>query len=126
MASTTQSRKARGRILQQWIRDKLLLFSGPTRVTLEPADVTSRSMGAQGTDVLLSPKAKELYPISIEAKNQQAVNVWAGYEQACENCEKGTEPLLIIKRNLHKPLAVIDAEYLIKLHGRLQGGWYAG
>jgi hypothetical protein len=36
---------------------------------LEADDVTSRSMGCPGEDILLSPKARKLLPVCIEAKN---------------------------------------------------------
>lgn len=71
-------------------------------------------MGAGGEDILLSPAARERFPFSIECKNQEKVSIWSAYEQACENC-KGHEPLLFIKRNKHKPLVVLDAEYFIGL-----------
>ena len=41
--------------------------------------------------------------------------MWKAYEQSQENC-KGYEPLVIIKRNRVKPLALVDAEYFIRLH----------
>ena len=34
-------------------------------------------MGAQGEDLMLSPLARDLFPYSIECKNQAAINVWA-------------------------------------------------
>ncbi len=82
---------------------------------LEPDDVTSTSMGASGEDVKQSPRARELTKHSFECKNQERVNVWKAYEQSQENC-KDYEPLVIIKRNRTKPLALVDAEYFLKLH----------
>ena len=44
--------------------------------------------------------------------------MWNEYAQAVAN-SVNAEPLLIIKKNKHKPLAVIDAEilfYLISMH----------
>ena len=60
-------------------------------------------------------QSRKQFPYSIECKNQEAVNVWKAYEQSQENC-KGYEPLVIIKRNRVKPLALVDAEYFIRLH----------
>lgn len=104
------SAKAKGRKLQQWVRDAVLrLFP-----QLEPDDVRSTSMGANGEDVLLSPAARRLFPYSIECKNLNKIAVYNYYEQAVSNCPKGSEPLLIIKQNRSKPLAVVDAEYFME------------
>lgn len=113
MASTPQSRKAKGRRLQQWVRDFILgLF--PDRFTED--DVRSTSMGAGGEDVLLSSFVREVLPYSIECKNVEKLNVWRSYEQASENCGDCWEPVVVIKRNHQKPLVVIDAEYFFNLH----------
>jgi len=53
----TQSAKAKGRKLQQWVRNVILELIH----TLEPDDVKSTSMGAGGEDVQLSPAAREQY-----------------------------------------------------------------
>lgn len=105
-----QSAKNKGRILQKWVRDKIRSV-----FDLEDADVTSRSMGASGTDVLLSPKAKEKIPASIECKNQQSLNLWKSWDQAVINVDPGTFPLLIVKRNNTIPLAILSAELLFEL-----------
>jgi len=41
--------------------------------------------------------------------------VYSFYSQAKDNCPEGREPVVIVKQNHSKPLAVIDAEYYIKL-----------
>jgi len=40
--------------------------------------------------------------------------LWKAWEQAEANA-KGHQPLLIVKRNRHKALAVVDAEHFIGL-----------
>ncbi len=79
-------------------------------------DVRSTSMGCGGEDVLLSPRAREKANISIECKSRQKVAVYGFYEQAQSNC-KGSEPVVVIKQNRSKPLAIVDAEYYFKLLG---------
>ena len=106
----TQSAKAKGRRFQQWVRDKLIESLG-----IHPEDIESRSMGAGGEDLIMARAAREKFPYSIECKNQEALNIWAAYKQAEENC-KGYEPLAVIKRNHHKPLAVVDLEAFILLN----------
>jgi hypothetical protein len=46
----------------------------------------------------------------------EKLNIWDAYEQASANCGD-YEPLVVIKKNGKKPLAVIDAEYFISLFG---------
>ena len=106
----TQSAKAKGRRLQQWVRDLLI-----EELRVHPEDVESRSMGAGGEDLIMARAAREKFPYSVECKNQEKVNVWESYSQAVEN-SKDYEPVVVIKRNNHKPLVVVDAEYFIGLH----------
>lgn len=106
----TSSAKAKGRRLQQWVRDQLI-----EKLEVHPEDIESRSMGAGGEDLILARAAREKFPYSIECKNQEALNVWKAYEQA-ESNSKSHEPVVFIKRNNQKPLVVVDAEYFIKLH----------
>ena len=105
----TSSAKAKGRKLQQWFANLLV-----EKLNLDQEDIESRPMGSQGEDIILGKQSRQLFPFSVECKNQEAVNVWKAYEQASENC-KGYEPLVVIKRNRHKPLVVIDAEKFVQL-----------
>lgn len=106
----TQSGKAKGRRLQQWVMNQILdRFTG-----LKEDDVTSRSMGAGGEDVLLSPKARAKFPFSIECKNTERLNLHKAYNQCVENSKELHEPLLIVKKNQAKPLAVVDAQWFIE------------
>jgi len=106
----TQSAKAKGRRLQQWVRTKLIEM-----LDVHPEDIESRSMGAGGEDLIMARAARSKFPHSIECKNVEKLNVWDAYEQAVLNSGE-YEPLLIMKKNGKKPLAVVDAEYLIRLY----------
>ena len=106
---TPQSAKAKGRKLQKWFRQRLI-----DTLKLHPDDVESRSMGAGGEDIMLSAKARNMFPYSVECKNQESLNVWKAFEQA--ECNSGVyQPLLIIKRNRKEPLAVVEANHFIEL-----------
>ena len=107
----TSSAKAKGRNLQKWVVSKLV-----EHLQLNPDDLESRPMGSSGEDVIMGVQSRELFPYSVECKNQEKVNVWAAYEQSEANCDKH-EPLVVIKKNHKKPLVVVDAEYFIELHG---------
>lgn len=65
-------------------------------------------MGATGVDVLLSTRALELFPFSVECKNLARIAVYALYQQAVDNQIKGTMPLLVIKQNRSDPLVVLS------------------
>jgi len=106
----TQSAKAKGRRLQQWVRTKLIEM-----LDVHPEDIESRSMGAGGEDLIMARAARSKFPHSIECKNVEKLNVWDAYEQSVLNSGE-YEPLLIMKKNGKKPLAVVDAEYLIRLY----------
>jgi hypothetical protein len=107
-----QSAKAKGRRLQQWIREKLIEC-----LEIHPEDIESRSMGAGGEDLIMARAARSKFPHSIECKNVEKLNVWEAYEQAVSN-SGDYEPIIVMKKNGKKPLIVVDAEYYIKLHGR--------
>jgi hypothetical protein len=111
MAIKPSSAKAKGRKHQQWVRDK----SYEIFPQLEEGDVRSTSMGAGGEDLQLSPAARKLLPLSIECKAFKSFAIYKVVEQAEANAPKGAEPIAIIKGDRKRPLAVIDAEFFLKL-----------
>ena len=108
----TQSAKAKGRRLQQHVRDVLI-----EQLEIHPEDIESRSMGAGGEDLIMARAAREKFPYSIECKNQEKVNIWKSYEQAAANAGD-YEPIVVIKKNNVKPLVIIDAEAFVKMHDK--------
>ena len=106
----TQSAKAKGRKLQQWFRDCLIDV-----LEIHEEDIESRSMGAGGEDLIMARAAREKFPYSVECKNQEKINIWESYKQADSN-SKVYEPVVVLKRNKHKPLVLVDAEYFVNLH----------
>jgi hypothetical protein len=109
------SAKAKGRRLQQWVRDKLI-----EALDIHPEDIESRSMGAGGEDLIMARAARLKFPHSIECKNVEKLNIWDAYEQASANCGD-YEPIVVMKKNGKKPLVVVDAEYYIQLFGDRDG-----
>lgn len=71
-------------------------------------------MGMTGADVTLSEAAAKLFPYEIEAKNQEIFGtLYKFYEQAKGH---GTlEPLLIIKMNNQKPLAIVSLDHFMDI-----------
>jgi len=109
---TIRANKEKGRRLQQWVCNQLLLLLPGVK----PDDVVSRPMGSNGEDVMLSPYARKLFPYSVECKNQEKINLWSAWSQTTNNSNEH-EPLLIVGKNRHRPLAVIDAEHFLQLTG---------
>ena len=109
----TQSAKAKGRRLQQWFRDLLI-----DKLRIHKEHIESRSMGAGGEDLIMARAARQKFPYSIECKNQEKINIWESYKQADEN-SNSYEPVVVLKRNKHKPLVLVDAEYFVELHNRV-------
>jgi len=70
-------------------------------------------MGANGEDILLSPLARSMFNYTVECKNRKAIAVYKDYEQA--KSQKLVEPLVILKQNNSKPLALVDAEHFLDL-----------
>lgn len=105
-----RSAKAKGKRLQNWVRDLILKI---WLDSLQPDDVRSTTMGDTGEDVQLSPRARELVPFQIECKNKAHVSVYSWYNQCREHGPH--EPLLIIKEDNAKPLVVLDAEVFFNL-----------
>jgi hypothetical protein len=105
----TSSRKAKGRLLQKYVLELLVKAFGFTE-----DDVRSAIMGETGADVKLSRKAKRKFPYEIECKNQEIFsNVYKAYDQA--KSHGPDEPLVVIKMNRRKPLAILDFETFLKV-----------
>ncbi len=116
-----QSAKAKGRNLQKYVVARIL----NKFTTITSQDVTSRSMGAAGEDLLISPFARQVLPISIECKNKKAFAIYRDYTQAIANSGKH-EPVLIIKQNNSKPLAIVDLDFFLDcLYEKTKAPWEA-
>ena len=106
-----RSAKAKGRKLQNWVVEKLLdTFKGLTNL-----DIRSTPMGVNGVDVQLSTAAYKKFPYDIECKNTERMTTLYNYYEQAISHETGGEPLLIVKMNHKKPLAIMDAEHFIKV-----------
>ena len=109
-----KSRKAKGRILQNLVRDKVQkLFP-----SLGKDDIRTSLMSEQGADVkLISLTARKLFPYDTETKNREEYRaIYNHYKHACKH--GNLEPLLVLKMNREKSLAVIDLDHFIELLAR--------
>ena len=105
------SAKAKGRRLQQWVRD--YLHSNLKGV--EKDDVTSTPGGVNGPDIGLSPIARKLFPWTVECKSRSSFSVYEALEQAERNLIKNTKPIAILKGDRKQPLALLYAEDLLEI-----------
>lgn len=109
---TPKSAKAKGRRLQNWVRDQILAI----HPSLKANDIKPAIMGEAGEDLKLSSDAELVFPYSVECKSIDRAfkSLYDAYEQAKTNCNQ-REPLVFIKRNREKPLVVMDAEHFFEL-----------
>jgi len=103
--------KAKGRKLQNLLRDKLRV----AYPSLEEDDIKSQTMGMPGEDIVLSPAARREIPYSFECKNVERLSFWATVEQCEANCKEGITPTIVVKKNRKKPYVAIPLESFIRL-----------
>jgi hypothetical protein len=103
------SSKAKGRRLQQYVRDLIL----SSFLQLEPDDVLSTAMGQNGADIQLSPAARKFVPYQIECKSKATSQIHTYYEQ-CKTHGKH-EPLVIVKKDRDIALAIVSLDHFLEL-----------
>lgn len=106
-----KSAKAKGRNLQNLLRDKLRVAFP----SLEEDDVKSQTMGMSGEDIILSPAARRKIPYSFECKNVERLQFWATVEQCESNCKEGITPAIVVKKNRKKPMVAIPLDVFIEM-----------
>ena len=113
MAIKTSSAKAKGRALQQSMRDAILAKFEH----LTSDDVRSTSMGAPGSDILLSSAAKKAFPFEVECKARKGIAlIYDALAQAASQHDGETlTNIAVVKADRKRPLVVIDLEDFLKL-----------
>lgn len=112
------SAKGKGKRLQNWTCEQISELIGLPWG--KDQMIASREASQTGTDVRLVGKAQVMFPFSVECKNQEAWRVPQWIEQAKDNQKEGTDWLLVMKKNYHEPVVVMDAEQFFDLLGRLE------
>jgi len=109
--------KSKGRRLQQQVaRDVLTAFPH-----LTTDDVRSTPMGAHGEDVMLSARARQCFPFSVEAKNAERLNIWAAIDQNAKNAN-GHRRLIVFKKNRSEVYAAVEWSVLLDMMAGTRGG----
>ena len=110
MITAGRSSKAKGRRLQNLVRDKLR----EKFTSLEEDDIKSATMGTVGEDIVLSPAARKIIPFSFECKNVERLQFWKTVEQA-EGNSNGRTPVIVVKKNGRKPYIALPLDDWIEL-----------
>lgn len=109
----TASAKSKGRLLQQHAAKVIV-----DRFALGVDDVVSRPMGSGGSDLLMSPLAQKVFPVSLECKNWKTKPGPEALEQSAHNAYEGTVPAVAWKpprKSMDKTLIMMELEDLIRL-----------
>jgi hypothetical protein len=119
-----QSAKAKGRRLQQEVRDAVLA----TFPSLEPDDVRSTSMGASGADLLLSPAARRVFPYFVECKNVESLNIHKALSQAVrgylahfDKTGQQVFPMVVFRKNATPACGAVPFDHYLDLLKRANG-----
>lgn len=109
--STPKSRKAKGRRLQNEVRQKIL-HKFPS-ISEDLVDVAI--MGESGNDVRTSGVAGSIVPLDFECKNTEKLNVWKAIEQAESNKTTDKYPVVVFKRNRSDIYATLKLDDLLEI-----------
>ena len=106
-----KSRTAKGRYLQNIVKEHIVkLYPVLTKKDIR----TSITVDNSAYFKLLTQTAKKLFPYSVECKNRNEYKgIYNAFKQAIKHSP--LEPLLVIKMNREKPLAVIDLDHFFDL-----------
>ena len=96
MARNARSSKAKGRRLQNYVRDMLREIYCDI---LEEDDIKSQTMGMPGEDIVLSPAARKRIPYSFECKNVERLQMWQAIDQCENNKPDASTPAIVFKKN---------------------------
>ena len=110
MSKTGRASKAKGRRLQNLLRD-LLREKFPQ---LEDDDIKSATMGIGGEDIVLSPAARKVLNYSFECKNVERLQFWKAIEQAEEN-SNGSIPVIVVTKNGKTPFVAMPLDNWLDL-----------
>lgn len=108
---TGRSSKAKGRRLQNHLRDML---RNKFKKKLEDDDIKSATMGLTGEDIVLSPKAKKIIRYSFECKNVERLQFWNAVDQAESNSDDRC-PAIVVKKNGRSPYIAMPLDKWIDL-----------
>ena len=123
MANRAKAAKAKGRTLQNWVRDKLLaLFCDHyPEFSITQEDIKSQTMGMLGEDIIITPHARKYHPFTYECKNTERLEMWKAIEQAEKNNSfKSYRSIIVFKKNRKEPHVAMSWDtFESLLHGNI-------
>lgn len=72
-------------------------------------------MGQTGSDIQLSPRAREFHPFSYECKSLASFAGYKYYDQATAGAATGTTPAVVLRCNRRRPMIMMDYEDFMRL-----------
>lgn len=110
-ANTPASAKKKGRLFQQEVATAIR-----NHFNLPITDVCSRPMGSNGIDIMLSDRARSVFPFGVECKRSERWDLQAWWRQAKANAAaEGLYPLLVVRKNRQEPLVILDHHLFLVL-----------
>ena len=103
MQRSARASKAKGRRLQNYVRDMLR----DVYPQLHPDDLKSQTMGMTGEDIVRTPAAKEVCTFSFECKNVEKLQIWKAIEQCEANRPDCSSSAIVFKKNGKEPYVAI-------------------
>jgi len=103
LARSARASKAKGRRLQNYVRDILR----DVYHQLHEDDIKSQTMGMTGEDIVRSPAAKEVCAFSFECKNVERLQIWRAIEQCEANKPDCSAPAIVFKKNGKQPYVAL-------------------
>lgn len=97
----TSSAKAKGRRLQQRVRDDLRALAPQ----LDPTDIESTTMGLSGVDIVLTKAARDVFgELAFECKNVEVLNAVGVFQgHYTKYAAQGKVPIMVHSRNHIEP-----------------------
>ena len=107
----SRSGKAKGRLGQNEIRDKLL----ETFPEFEPDDIKGCIMGDNGEDIQFSPTARKKLPLSIEVKRRKSgLQTAYNYMEQASSHNKG-EPVVCYRSDRKPWIVMVGLDHYAQL-----------
>ena len=111
VAGSTASGKSKGRQLQKYVASSIC-----EEFMLPESDAVSRPMGSPGSDIMMSDRARKVFPFSIECKRQENMKIGPWMNQTCINAAKDhLAPLLVIRQNRDEAIAILLTKHLMAI-----------
>lgn len=110
----TSSAKAKGRRLQQLVRDDLRTLAPQ----LDPTDIESTTMGLSGVDIVLTAAARQVFgELAFECKNVEKLNAIGVFQEHHDKyAPKGKIPIMVHSRNHTAPRVTLLWSDFVRLY----------